>query len=199
MAVKDITRFESAVCALEAQTAAIGGIVLYGSSTFARFPNDILSAAFASAAVINRGFGGSTAEEALYYYPRLIAPLAPSVLVWYEGDNDPMFDYTPSRAFALSRRVWEKARADFAGCRLVLVGVKDGVGEEEANRARRAYNRRLQEYASQRSFAVYVDLPALLSGKADYAADGVHLNEAAYQKLAQAICRAVTEVTDGKL
>ena len=205
MAVKDITRFENSVCALESAPVAKGGVLFLGSSTFARFPAGLAAFAAAPMPAILCGFGGSTAEEALYYYPRLVAPAAPKILVWYEGDNDPNFGYTADRAFRLSRRVWERARADFPGLRLVLVGVKDTPGEIEANRERRAYNRRLREYAVARSFAAYADLPAVLQGpdgkpRSEYfCADGIHLSEAGNECLAGRIRAAILELNDGKL
>lgn len=205
MPVKDISRFESAVCALEAARSAKGGVLFLGSSTFARFPAELAARAAAPMPVTLCGFGGSTAEEAFYYYPRLVAPAAPEILVWYEGDNDPHFGYTASDAFRLSRRVWERARADFPGLRLVLVGAKDTPGETEANRERRAYNRRLKEYAAPRSFAVYADLPAALSSpegalrKKYFCADGIHLSSEGYELLADLLRTAILELNHGKL
>ena len=61
----------------------------------------------------NRAFGGSTAEEALYYYPRLVRPAAPRALLYYEGDNDIPMGYTPGRSGELTRRVLSWARAAF--------------------------------------------------------------------------------------
>ncbi|MBQ4047739.1 MAG: hypothetical protein IJC93_05155 [Clostridia bacterium] len=205
MPVKDISRFESAVCALESARNVRGGVLLLGSSTFARFPAELAVRAFSPLPVTRCGFGGSTAEEALYYYPRLVAPQAPEILVWYEGDNDPHFGYTASDAFRLSRRVWERARADFPGLRLVLVGVKDTPGETEANRERRAYNHRLKEYVAARSFAAYADLPAALNlpdgkpQKAYFCADGIHLSTEGYELLTERIRAAILELNDGKL
>lgn len=205
MAIKDITRFEDSVCALEAAERAQGGALFLGSSTFARFPADLAARAAAPLPAILCGFGGSTAEEALYYYPRLVAPATPRILVWYEGDNDPNFGYTADRAFRLSRRVWERARADFPGLRLVLVGVKDTPGEIDANRERRAYNRRLKEYAAARSFAAYADLPSALGiptgtvRKDAFSPDGIHLSDIGNELLADCIRTAILELNDGKL
>ena len=205
MAIKDITRFETAVCALEAAERTPGGVLFLGSSTFLRFPAGCAARVAAPMPAILCGFGGSTAEEALYYYPRLVAPAAPKILVWYEGDNDPNFGYTADRAFRLSRRVWERARADFPGLRLVLVGVKDTPGEIDANRERCAYNRRLREYAAARGFAVYADLPAALKTpdgklrKDAFCADGIHLSDTGNKLLADLLRTAILELNHGKL
>ena len=67
MAVKDIGRYEEAVRALEAEAVPEGGVVLYGSSTVALWPRERLTEDLRPFRVYGRGFGGSTAEEALYY------------------------------------------------------------------------------------------------------------------------------------
>lgn len=38
--------------------------------------------------IMNRGFGGSTLPEAVYYFNRIVMPYKPSAIVLYEGDND---------------------------------------------------------------------------------------------------------------
>ncbi len=200
MAVKDIGRYEESVRALEAEAVPEGGVVLYGSSTVALWPRERLTEDLRPFRVYGRGFGGSTAEEALYYYPRLVRPCAPRALVWYEGDNDPCYGYSPQRSFALSERVFRIARADFAGLRLILIGVKYSRNQPADNAARRAYNRLLRRYAAERGFARYIDLPALVNTpdgaqrEGCFAEDGVHLTAAAYSLLAGAVRQGLEEM-----
>ena len=65
---------------------AIGQILFIGSSSFRiwkTFATDL-----AGISAINRGFGGSTMTDALYYFDRMVIKYAPSTVVVYEGDND---------------------------------------------------------------------------------------------------------------
>lgn len=83
---KDVSRYDNA-------PIEEGGIVFYGSSGFTRWgayntnygirplEEDIPGG-------INRGFGGATAEELLYYYPRYVRPLKPRALVVSIIHND---------------------------------------------------------------------------------------------------------------
>lgn len=200
MASKKITRYEEEVRALEAQPVTTGGVLFYGSSTIARWPRELLERDMRPFQAIARGFGGSTAEEALYYYPRLVRPCAPRALVWYEGDNDPIYGYAPERSFTLSERVFRTARADFAGLRLILIGVKYSEDQFAENAARRSYNRMLRQYAAARAFATYVDLPALVNTpngtqrEGCFIEDGVHLSDAAYGLLAGAVRQGLEEL-----
>ena len=103
---------EEAVRQREQEDAGTGGILLYGSSHFAVWREEWLTRQMAPYRLYNRAFGGSTAEEALYYYPRLVRPAAPRALLYYEGDNDIPMGYTPGEVWELTRRVLSWARTD---------------------------------------------------------------------------------------
>ena len=200
MAVRDIARYEEAVRALEAQPVPAGGVLFYGSSTIALWPRERMEKDLRPFRAAGRGFGGSTAEEALYYYPRLVQPCAPRALVWYEGDNDPLFGYSPERSFALSERVFRRARADFPGISVLIVAVKYSAGQRAENDMRRVYNRLMRRYAETRPFARYIDLPALVNTSAGapkagcFDESGVHLSGTAYTALAAEVKKKLTEV-----
>ncbi len=89
--------FDKDIALFETRMDLSGAVVFYGSSTITMWGHERLAHQMKDIAVINRGFGGSTAEQALYYYSRVIKPLVPRALVWYEGDNDICVGYTPQR------------------------------------------------------------------------------------------------------
>ena len=80
---------ENAVCNYEKEPIVTDQIVFYGPSYFTRWSpkygmrplREDLVGKSGAPCVINRGFGSSCPEHQLYYYPRLIRPLAPRVLV----------------------------------------------------------------------------------------------------------------------
>jgi lysophospholipase L1-like esterase len=84
------TQFESQILAYEAldqqQPPPDNPIVFVGSSSIRMWTD--LPAAFPNYPAINRGFGGSTMKDLLYYFDRLVAVYEPSLVVVYEGDND---------------------------------------------------------------------------------------------------------------
>ena len=91
--------------------------------------------------MLSTGFGGSTAEEALYYYHQLVLPAKPSILVYYEGDNDLASGYTPSEILALTHRLFECSRRDLPGIRFVIIPVKDYPAETASKDHLAALNR----------------------------------------------------------
>ena len=66
-----------------------GQIVFYGPSNFTRWSTkwgmqpmrEVLLGKSGAPCAVNRGFGSSNAELQLYYYPRMVRPLEPKVLV----------------------------------------------------------------------------------------------------------------------
>ena len=61
-------------------------ILFVGSSSIRRWES--LTQDMAPMSVINRGFGGSTIPEVIYYADRIILPFHPKLLVLYCGEND---------------------------------------------------------------------------------------------------------------
>ena len=123
-----LTRLEKSVLAYEAQPIEKGRIMFYGSSGFTRWgtkwnhrplEEDILCKD-GSPAAVNHGFGSSTAEELLYYYPRLVKPWAPRALVVSIIHNDHGFGYTPEEIVTNLSKLFAYARTDFPGIRLYV-------------------------------------------------------------------------------
>ncbi len=169
---------EEAVRQREQEDAGTGGILLYGSSHFAVWREEWLTRQMAPYRLYNRAFGGSTAEEALYYYPRLVRPAAPRALLYYEGDNDIPMGYTPGEVWELTRRVLSWARAAFRPF------------QDE-------YNARLRAAAAEDPDTVYVDQAPFLEDEEGcvrtelYSDDQLHLNEAGYACVAEALKEAL--------
>ena len=74
-----------------------------------------------SLAVVNHGFGTSTSEELLYYYPRMVRPWEPRALVIGTYANDNMYGYGPEDVMTNISKILHWARTDFPGIKLFLV------------------------------------------------------------------------------
>ena len=125
------TSLEKEVARYEAEPIKKGGIVFYGDSDFTRWSerfgvtdmSEVLRGKSGARCAINRGFGSSSPEHQLYYYPRMVRPLEPSVLVISAGfGNGASFGYTADEMlFLLLRRV-AYARDDFPDIRIYFYG-----------------------------------------------------------------------------
>ena len=131
----DLKIFEKYAVKYEQEKMPTGQIVFYGPSYFTRWGEgwghrplreDLLGAG-GTPCCINRGIGGSCPEHQLYYYDRIVRPLAPKVLVYGSWGNIGYLGYTNEEAIALAERVVAYARAVYrlnaegvCGCKTVL-------------------------------------------------------------------------------
>lgn len=182
---------EDEVLAYEAEPQEKGQIVFYGPSYFTRWSKrfgmipmrEALVNKKGEQCVVNRGFGSSCSEHQLYYYPRMIRPLAPRVLVYECFGNSGAFGYTPDETWELALRVLTYARTDFPDIRIYLVSParsRDMTAEDLERRL--AFGERLKKYAAETPNCFYIDVLGYepLNRQDIYVEDGVHFNQMGY-------------------
>ena len=215
-----LTRSEESIRTFEAGPIVKGKILFYGDSGFTRWkekyetPNleDVIRMKDGTQAVVNHGFGGSTAEEQLYYYPRAVRPWVPRALVLKAFGNDTDYAYSPAEILAIQTRMMDYARADFPGIRLFLCNAQPHVGHLSQGKSMRRmineYNRLVKAYCELHDDVTLVDhnaCPYLFEeGKTGdpeairkdfFVEDNVHYNAAGYE----AYRKLFTEVLDDLL
>jgi len=183
---------EKAVCEYEQETVEKGQIVFYGPSNFTRWGTkygmrplrDDVKGASGAPCCINRGFGSSCTEHQLYYYPRMIKPLEPKVLVYSPFGNSECFGYSAEETWELAQRVIVYALTDFPDIKVYIVGSSPFSKQLNAceinNRAR--FNSWLKHFAEETPNCYYLDPlsyePLLAEGI--HVEDGVHFNQKGY-------------------
>lgn len=183
---------EAEVCRYEAETAEKGQIVFYGPSNFTRWSKkygvtdlaEDLPGNSGALCAINRGFGSSCPEHHLYYYSRMVRPLAPKVLVYAPGlGNGTSFGYTPRELFDLAQRVVLYALSDFPDLKVYICGLPARYNKPEALE----YGAWLRQFAEETPGCTYLDIAGYepLQDKANLGPDGVHFSPAGYQVYAQ--------------
>lgn len=186
--------------ALNANPPEKNQILFYGSSTMANWrTNDMCHKHMAPLKIINTGFGGSTAEEALYNYYRLVKPFAPAVIVYYEGPNDINSGYSSDDILETSHRIFEWARQDFSGVQIVIIPVKVCPGLENVYDTCIECNKMFEKYAEEYEDTTYINLDDFLydsDGKLRrdiYVDDMLHHTEQGYEELTTFVKPAVTK------
>lgn len=191
----DIHRFDVGIKELDEQLKANpskeGGILLYGSSTMGNWrANDMCYKQLAPLPITNTGFGGSTADEALYYYHKLVLPVKPSVMAYYEGANDLMNNYKPQEIIDTSHHLFEWARQDFPGIKFLIVPIKLCLGLKHIEKESKICNKMFEEYAEKYQDTFYLNLDKFLYDKNGeyrtdiYVEDMLHHTEKGYEELA---------------
>ena len=187
---------ENAVLEYEKEPIVKGQIVFYGPSNFTRWSKaygmkpmrEVLLGKSGAPCVINRGFGSSCPEHQLYYYPRMIRPLEPKVLVYASFGNSTAFGYSYDEAWELAQRVIAYSFTDFPDIRIYLCSaIPQKAMTEDDIAKRQAYNARLREFAEKTPNCFYIDTfeHAPLRNDDLFVEDGVHFNQMGYDIYAE--------------
>lgn len=165
--IGDLKKFEEVVRAYEEQPIEKGKILFYGSSGFTRWSEafrhrpleEDIRMKDGSPAAVNHGFGGSTIEEGLYYYNRMVKPWEPRAIVVRFFPNDVKFGYAPIELVNMIAQLCNWARADFPGVKFYLCDamphlryVDNKIWQGLAKR----FNKILKEYCDANEDCVYV-------------------------------------------
>ena len=164
-----LQRLETRITAFEEQEIVKGKILFYGDSAFTRWkeqydnPNleKTLLMKDGTQACVNHGFGSSTAEEELYYYPRAVKPWEPRALVLQSYGNDGGYAYTPAEILAIQTRILDYARTDFPGIRLFFCNVRPLLKYLEYPKSKvlaaQEYNELVADYCAKHEDTTLVD------------------------------------------
>ena len=126
----DLKHLENSIIAYEQEPIEKGKILFYGHSMFTRWGSpkygfrrmdEDIRMKDGSLAVVNHGFGTSTSEELLYYYPRMVRPWEPRALVLMTLANDGMYGMGVEQTLSNLFKICHWARTDFPGIKIFLV------------------------------------------------------------------------------
>ena len=192
-----------------AQPVQKGCILLYGSSFFTNWKEASAQVAEASGGkytVVNHGFGGATVDELIYHYHRLVLPWEPRAIVFRVGPNDLFRGFTPQEAWNMAWRLFEFARADFPGIRLIpFCSFEHPSARGERAELYSAFNALQKEYADQTENVDYVNISDFFyenpksvgsyEGFRDiFMPDGLHLRPAVYREFADYFVRTMEKL-----
>lgn len=207
----EVRRFEKSIQKYESVPVQTGKILFYGHSLFTRCswifktgenPNPLLEEAVrmkdGSQAVVNHGFGTSSADDLLYYYDRMVRPYKPRALVLATSGNDIGFGYSAQDIMQILARVINWAQADFPGIPVFVIGNGPSLARmgqvNVYTRLRDEYNDLLREFCRNTENCTYLDLgnqPFQYNDPEDignfdkvrddiFASDGKHFNAKGY-------------------
>ncbi len=186
---EDPTRFEAEIRAFEAQDRAspppVGGIVFVGSSSIKNWTD--VTSDFPSLPVLNRGFGGSTLADVLYYADRVVLRYRPRLVVLYAGDNDLAIGRAPDRVVSDFRLFMKQLRSRLPETRVVYVSIKPSPSRRAYLQAARETNGRIRAEIARDSLATYIDVFTPMLGPEGqprpelFGSDSLHMTRAGYQ------------------
>lgn len=144
----ELNRYEAEVDLLEKRPLGKSvDVLLYGSSTFAFWGQENASKALFPFTVINNGFGGSTAEEAMHYFPRLVKPYTFKAIVLYEGDNDLVMSYSPIEVMDWFTKLIKEIKLVQPKAKIAILAIKYSPARKKIISLQRQLNQSLKQLA----------------------------------------------------
>ncbi len=183
--------FEKEILAYEKQDSlsmpAKGQILFIGSSSFRlwkSFEADMkgLPASF------NRGFGGSTLADALYYFDRMVVKYQPKWIMMYEGDNDLAKGKLPQQIAAEYDEFKARLKKQVPGAKLVFVAARPSLARVALVEKQKELNALIKakgDYFIDMHSPFYLADGSLMMDI--FVADKLHLNEKGYAIFAKQI------------
>ncbi len=162
-----------------------GANLFVGSSSIVRWPH--LAASFAPAPVIQRGFGGSTSNQATHYADKIVIPYKPKRIFFYSGENDLFHGSTPEMVADRFKEFVDKVSAALPDVTIYFISIKPSLARENLMPAMEKTNRLVKAFAEERKQVGFVDIYKLMlasDGKPNpdlLVDDKLHMNEKGYE------------------
>lgn len=188
-------RFEREIVAYEKQDSvalpAKGMKLFIGSSSFRLWKS--FDADTKGMNAFNRGFGGSTFKDALYYFDRMVVKYQPSWVFVYEGDNDLASGQSPEEIAAQFEEFSSRLAKQVPGAKLVFVSARPSLAREAMKAKQQDLNQRIASISAKKKGHFVIDMHSPFyyadgSLMQDiFVADKLHLNEKGYAIFAKQI------------
>jgi len=183
------TKWEKEIGAIEAKIQSgesqQGSILFVGSSSIRLWD---LKESFPDRASSNHGFGGSQMADSVQFFERIVAPVKPSIIVVYAGDNDIAQKKTPQVVDEDFARFVAKVEVQLPDCRkVVYVAIKPSVQRWALADKIKSTNQLIQARCKMNDRLDYLDIwTPMLDGSGQprpelFVKDGLHLNSDGYQ------------------
>ncbi|MEA3451299.1 MAG: GDSL-type esterase/lipase family protein [Bacteroidota bacterium] len=195
-----ITRFQKEIDRFKIQDSLNppkeNSILFVGSSSIRKWKT--LESDFHSIPVINRGFGGSTFPELIYYSEELIFKYKPRTVLIYEGDNDQYF-LNPSDILKNACYLEKIIHKRLPKTKVFFISVKPSPARRNKNNGMILTNSFLKNYAEHNKKTYYIDVWNPMfnkNGKINgdiFSHDSLHLNNEGYKIWTKIIKTAIMD------
>ncbi len=161
-----------------------GAVLFVGSSSIGIWSS--IDDDFPDVSIVNRGFGGSTFEDLLFYIDRVVTCYQPSKIFIYEGDNDISGGKKPKDILQEAEKVRQAIASKLPGVPVFFIAAKPSVARWKLRKKYQQLNSKLSLYAAKTMQTGFVNVwePALDQNgevfKDIFKDDNLHMNEKGY-------------------
>jgi lysophospholipase L1-like esterase len=133
-------------------------ILFVGSSSFRKWAD--VQSYFPNYTIINRGFGGSSLPDVIYYANDIIFPYHPKEIFIYCGENDFAGDSTITADTVVNRfkTLYSMIRAKMKEVPVVFISIKPSPSRRKYWMKMIEANKKIKDYLSTQKHTSYVDV-----------------------------------------
>lgn len=185
---KDIVEIEQKIASGKSES---GAVLFVGSSSIRLWK---LEQSFPDKVTANHGFGGSVLSDSVHFFDRIVAPLKPSVIVLYAGDNDIASNKSPETVQADFQTFATLVKTKLPECRkLIFIGIKPSTKRWALREKIQAANGLISATCQNDPKLAYVDVWTPMLGTDGQpnpellVSDGLHMTEKGYEIWTEAL------------
>ncbi len=140
------------------KTPLQNAILFIGSSSFTNWTS--VQTDFPEHPIINRGFGGSTLKDVIYYYDNIVTPYQPKQVVIYCGENDfAESDTVSSRmVFLRFKQLYNMLRNDLGDIDIAYVSIKPSPSRKHLLPKMMEANRQIESFIKEENKIEFIDV-----------------------------------------
>jgi lysophospholipase L1-like esterase len=161
------------------------GILFVGSSSLRIWKN--LEEVYKDYNAINRGFGGSTLGQAIYYADDIIYPYQPRQVVIYSGENDLAEGASVEITYDRFKTFFDLIRKKMPNVPIAFISIKPSPSRVNLMPKMIAANKLIEDFLAKKTNTKFINVfDAMLQNnqqpKSDiFLADNLHMNDKGYQ------------------
>lgn len=159
--------------------------VLFIGSSSLRFWKD-LEQTFKEYKVLNRGFGGSSLTDAIYYADDIIYPYHPKQIFIYSGENDIASGASPEITFDRFKILFNLLRKKIPEVPIIFISIKPSISRQNLMPQFKKANQLIHDFLKTKPATDYVDVFTVMLNESDspmndiFLADKLHMNQKGY-------------------
>ncbi|MEQ8417768.1 MAG: SGNH/GDSL hydrolase family protein [Imperialibacter sp.] len=153
-------RFQGEIDKYAKEAASVNNkkLALFTGSSSIRIWDD-MAERFPKKNVVNRGFGGSSMSDLLYYTDELIFKYSPSKIFIYEGDNDIASGKTPEQILTDAKTILAQIREKLPkNVKVYFISAKPSVSRWNLKDKYVDFNTQLEAWAKTETGVEYIDV-----------------------------------------
>ncbi len=134
---------------------------------------------------LNRGFGGSTIADSIYFFDRIIKVYQPQSIILYAGDNDIAKGLSAQEVLRDFKTLTQKIESSLPGTPLIYIAIKPSISRKKLWPEMKKANDLIAAYCARNPSLYFADIakPMLEQNLSPdlFKKDGLHLTDKGYE------------------